>query len=157
MCYMWTQNPNIKNTNYTIKKGVIESSRLFKRWNTNDRNTLKQTPTSLDVGEVKIEASLRFFLAQLEWLRSKNQTWTNVGMNVMKEHLFIVGGDANWCIHYRSHYGGSFKNLKLGIPFISRDPPLGYLPKGLCILLWIYLLIHAHCCSNHCSQETETD
>ena len=40
----------------------------------------------------------------------KNLQITNDGENVKKrEPPYTVGGNVNWCIHYREHFGGSLK------------------------------------------------
>ena len=53
----------------------------------------------------------------------------NAGEGIEKrEHSYIVGGNVNWCNHYRKQYGGSSKKLKIELPY---DPVI--------LLLGIYL------------------
>jgi hypothetical protein len=41
----------------------------------------------------------------------KEETKTNAGENVRrKESSYTVGGNVNWCNHYRNQYGGFSKH-----------------------------------------------
>ena len=34
-----------------------------------------------------------------------------------REPSYTVGGNVNWCSHYREQYGGSLKKLKIELPY----------------------------------------
>ena len=43
------------------------------------------------------------------------------------EHSYTVGGNLNWCSHYREQYGGTLKKLKMELPY---DPTIsGYVSR----------------------------
>ena len=43
------------------------------------------------------------------------------------EHSYTVGGNLNWCSHYRKQYGRSLKKLKMELPY---DPTIsGYVSR----------------------------
>ena len=47
-----------------------------------------------------------------------------------KEPFYTVGGNVNWCSHYRKQYGGSLKKLKIKLLHDPAVPLLGiYLDK----------------------------
>ena len=47
-----------------------------------------------------------------------------------KELSHTVGGNVNWYNHYGEQYGGSFKKLKIELPYDPAIPLLGvYLEK----------------------------
>ena len=43
--------------------------------------------------------------------------------------MCTVGGNVNWCSHYRKQYGGSSKKLKIELPCDPAIPLKGIYPK----------------------------
>ena len=67
----------------------------------------------------------------LEWLLSKRQEITSVGENVeKKESLCTVSETVNWYNHYRKHYRGSSKNLKIELSYDPAIPLPGIYLEG---------------------------
>ena len=52
-----------------------------------------------------------------------NQCWQSCGVK--------VGGNVNWCRHYGEQYGGSFKKIKIELPYcwITEISLLGIYPE----------------------------
>jgi hypothetical protein len=73
---------------------------------------LNKCSTSLVIGELKNQNTLRFTSHQSEWLRSKIQVTADAGKDVEKEeHSSIVGGIASLYNHSGNKSGVSSENL----------------------------------------------
>ena len=63
-----------------------------------------------------------------------------------REPSYTVGSHVNWCSHYGKQYGGSFKKLKIELPYDPAIPLLGIYPdktiiqKDTCTLMFITAL-----------------
>ena len=67
--------------------------------------------SSLAIGEMKIESTLRFHFTIVRWQSRKKLSINGEDMG-KKVHLYIAGGTANWCNHYGKQYGDSSENLE---------------------------------------------
>jgi hypothetical protein len=66
---------------------------------------------SLATKEKQIKITLKFHLTPVSLAMIKEETKTNAGENVRrKESSYTVGGNVNWCNHYRNQYGGFSKH-----------------------------------------------
>ena len=77
---------------------------------------------------MQIKATTRNHLTPVKMPSSKNLQIINVGEGVRKrEPSYTMGGNVSWCSHYRKHYRGSLKKLKVELLY---DPAiLGIYPK----------------------------
>jgi hypothetical protein len=72
---------------------------------------LKKILTSSVIRETQIKTTLRFYLTQSEWLRSKTQVTSDAVKDVEKEeHSSTIGGIANRYNHSGNQFGGSSEN-----------------------------------------------
>ena len=75
---------------------------------------MKTCSTSLMIWEIQIETTMNYYCItshQSEWPSSKSLQIINAGKGVEKrEPFYTIGGNVNWCSHYRKQYGGSLKN-----------------------------------------------
>ena len=82
---------------------------------------------------------MRYYFAHVRTAIIKRTQITNIGKNVEKrEPLYTVGRNVNWSSHYEKQYGGSFKKLKIELPYSPAIPCLGIYTKK------IKTLIHKH-------------
>jgi hypothetical protein len=62
---------------------------------------MKKYSTSLNIKEMQIKTTLRFYLTPVRMVIIKNTT-TNIGEDVEKKKLLnILGGNVNYYIYYR--------------------------------------------------------
>ena len=84
---------------------------FLQRRHTNDRQAHERMSTSLTTREMKAKATMCITSHLLEGLLSKRQKTASVGEDEEeKEQLYIVGGKANHCSHYKKQYRDGSKN-----------------------------------------------
>ena len=72
---------------------------------------MKRCSSSLIIREMQTKTTVRYHLTLVRMVIIKNLQMTNAGEGVEKrEPSYTVGGDLNWCSHYREQYEYSSKN-----------------------------------------------
>ena len=68
-----------------------------------------------------------------------------------REPSYTVGGNINWCSHYREQYGGSLKKLKIEQLYDPTIPLLGIYPeKTINSKRYVYPNVHCSTIYNTC-------
>ena len=91
---------------------------------------MKECSTSLIIREMQINTTMRYHLTQLRMAIIKNLQTMNAGEGVEKrEPSYTVDEKVNWYSHYGEQYGGSWKKLKIELPYEPAIPLLGIYPE----------------------------
>ena len=78
------------------------------------------------IGEMQIKITISPHTSQNGYHKKKKNPQTNAGEGVERRGpSYTVDGNVNWCSLYGEQYGGSFKKLKIELPYNPAIPFLG--------------------------------
>ena len=84
----------------------------------------------LTIREKQIKTAMKYHLTSVRTAIIKSLQITNAGEGVEKRDPSCpVGGNVNWCSHYRKRCGDSIKKLKIELPYDPAIPLLGIYPN----------------------------
>ena len=73
---------------------------------------IKRRSTSLTIGEIQIQTTMRYHLTPVRMAviqKTTNNKYCVSGEVDKREPSHTVGGIVNWCSHYQKQYGGPQK------------------------------------------------
>ena len=98
---------------------------------------MKRFSLLLIIREKQIKTTMRHHLTLARMTIIKSLQTINAGEDMEKrEPSYIVNGDVSWYSHYGKQYRGSWKKLKIELPYDPAVPFLGIYPEKMEILTW---------------------
>ena len=97
---------------------------------------------------MEIKTTMRYYLTPVRLTFIKKKKITSVGKNVeRREPSYTVGGNVNWCNHYRKQYGVSSKNYRQKYHTIQQFHFFVVIWKKTNTSIWRELCTHYVCCN----------
>ena len=102
---------NKKKKKKKLKKWAEDLNRHFFKKDIQIANRhMRWCSSSINIREMQIKTAMRYYLTLIRMTTSKKSNNKRQRGCGEKEPSYTVGGNVNWCSHYRKQYGNFSKN-----------------------------------------------